>query len=603
MEIVNNYGDEIKLTSEQEACVDYLGDRTLMVKGYAGAGKSVVLQAAAKQFMEKYTRDKNNGVLFLTFNKALCSATKEMLDNNGDKSDYIRISTLDSFLYDVYKHIGAPSFKIINKEKNNKSTSEQQKYTHKYFIERALKEHENQYGHHRFHNVDIDFWKDEFLWMKEMNVTSEDRAYYLSLQRRGRGGKVRMNSADRMVAFQLFTYYEAETKKAGYGDWIDYALYIIRHPEIILDEYKYDFVLIDEAQDLSLAHMMAAVMFVKNRMVVAMDANQRIYSKNWTPKQLGIESTTKKLTKSMRTTIQIDNLAESVRKHNDDTVDEDDRMLRAIPERSGQLPEVAHFASLDEEKKYVISIVKQVLKTSSKCSIGIIACMNKQLKFYGGWMTDAGVHSEIIDGDATFSMRTPGVKICNVYNAKGLEFDVVIIPQFQEGYFPYDRKFDNEEDRLLFITKARNLAYVAMTRAKQVLYITYNGSKGSRFIGEMDKELYKGVGDITWYGGTSGQIKKVTPEKIKPTLPPVIKKPVTSVGDYKNLTDYFHSKGLEVVDKRIHGGALWVAGTKSEIDIYVREVGKLFGAFGNYVDAGKSKALKLKAGWFTKSQK
>ena len=34
------YGQEIELTSEQTACLKYTGNRTLMVKGYAGAGKS-----------------------------------------------------------------------------------------------------------------------------------------------------------------------------------------------------------------------------------------------------------------------------------------------------------------------------------------------------------------------------------------------------------------------------------------------------------------------------------------------------------------------------------------------------------------------------------
>ena len=36
-DFVNVYGDEIELTKEQRACTDYLGDKTLFVKGAAGA--------------------------------------------------------------------------------------------------------------------------------------------------------------------------------------------------------------------------------------------------------------------------------------------------------------------------------------------------------------------------------------------------------------------------------------------------------------------------------------------------------------------------------------------------------------------------------------
>ena len=91
--------------------------------------------------------------------------------------------------------------------------------------------------------------------------------------------------------------------------------------------------------------------------------------------------------------------------------------------------------------------------------------------------------------------------------------------------------------------------------------------------------------------------------QIQPQTPPIIKKEESSRENYSGLSNFFESKGLKVVDKRLHGGALWVVGQKSEIDTYVREAGKLYGAYGNYVSEGKSKAINLKAGWYTKCQK
>lgn len=78
-----------------------------------------------------------------------------------------------------------------------------------------------------------------------------------------------------------------------------------------------------------------------------------------------------------------------------------------------------------------------------------------------------------------------GVRLMTMHAAKGLEFDTVFIIAANEGSIPYKKAIKNslEEERRLF--------YVAMTRAKEVLKITYvvekNGKElsPSRFIGEL----------------------------------------------------------------------------------------------------------------------
>ena len=104
---------------------------------------------------------------------------------------------------------------------------------------------------------------EEFEWMKDMDVSTADLNYYLSLPRKGRGGKVRMSAADRATAFQIFVNYDNAMKAKGLGEWIDEALYLIRNSNRIPDALKFDHILIDEAQDLSLAQMKAAMMFFR----------------------------------------------------------------------------------------------------------------------------------------------------------------------------------------------------------------------------------------------------------------------------------------------------------------------------------------------------
>lgn len=593
VELYNAYQEKITWTKEQESCLNYTGEKTLMVKGIAGAGKSLVIQALAKQLLAGYSADKKNKIAIFTFSNTLNSATKDFLKINGEHEDYIKVTTLTSYIAHVYKAIGAPKHKIYFDPLYTRVRKE--------CAQEALEEHKKKNGEHRFHNLDLKFWVEEFEWMKDMDVSTADLNYYLSLPRKGRGGKVRMSAADRATAFQIFVNYDNAMKAKGLGEWIDEAIYLIRNSNRIPDALKFDHILIDEAQDLSLAQMKAAMMFFRKDMIVAMDMNQRIFDKHWSPKLLGIETTTKKLTKSMRTTKQIDNLAESIRQKNDEILEADDKSLRAIPEREGPLPQLIHLEDISAEKKYVIELVKTYLKQNNKISIGIIASRNEQVTTYASWMTDAGISHEIIQKDTTFSMSNPGVKIVNVYNAKGLEFTRVIIPQFAEGNFPIYRKLDDEEERQLFLAKSRNLVYVAMTRAQFSLVITYNGVKGSRFIGEMEPNCYEAKGlPIVHDSGTGTGIGRKEPNKeIK--LPPTAE-PKAKPADGKTLKSFFEEKGLEVIDKRAAGGCLWVVGEKEALVPHLKEATKLFGAYGQFSTKG-GKATKHRAGWFTMCKK
>ena len=113
-ELYNAYQEKITWTKEQESCLNYVGEKTLMVKGIAGAGKSLVIQGLAKQLLAGYSADKKNKVAIFTFSNTLNSATKEFLKINGEHEDYITVTTLTSYIFHVYKAIGAPKLKIYD---------------------------------------------------------------------------------------------------------------------------------------------------------------------------------------------------------------------------------------------------------------------------------------------------------------------------------------------------------------------------------------------------------------------------------------------------------------------------------------------------------
>ena len=118
--------------------------------------------------------------------------------------------------------------------------------------------------------------------------------------------------------------------------------------------------------------------------------------------------------------------------------------------------------------------------------------------------------SLVMDNEA---QETDVIRMTTVHAAKGLEFNMVFLPGFEEGLFPHQRSMNEEGEKGL--EEERRLAYVAMTRAKKELVISYASSLfmyghfeaalPSRFLDEIPKsctELKNGGGrQNTWRAG------------------------------------------------------------------------------------------------------
>ena len=91
------------------------------------------------------------------------------------------------------------------------------------------------------------------------------------------------------------------------------------------------------------------------------------------------------------------------------------------------------------------------------------------------------------------------VNLMTMHAAKGLEFDVIFLPGWEEGLFPHQRSLEEKGDWGL--EEERRLAYVGLTRAKKESFISftmnrmYHGdwieSLASRFIDELPEENIK----------------------------------------------------------------------------------------------------------------
>ncbi len=108
-------------------------------------------------------------------------------------------------------------------------------------------------------------------------------------------------------------------------------------------------------------------------------------------------------------------------------------------------------------------------------------------------------HAALESGDNQAQAGQDAVQLMTVHAAKGLEFDVVFISGLEEGLFPHDNAL-NDADGL---EEERRLMYVAITRARQRLYLSHAQTRllhgqtryniRSRFFDELPEECLKWI--------------------------------------------------------------------------------------------------------------
>lgn len=106
-------------------------------------------------------------------------------------------------------------------------------------------------------------------------------------------------------------------------------------------------------------------------------------------------------------------------------------------------------------------------------------------------------HASLESGDTQAQTGQDAVQLMTIHAAKGLEFDAVFITGLEDGLFPHENTFSQADG----LEEERRLMYVAITRARQRLYLSLAQSRmlhgqvrysiPSRFINEIPEEHIK----------------------------------------------------------------------------------------------------------------
>jgi len=165
-------------------------------------------------------------------------------------------------------------------------------------------------------------------------------------------------------------------------------------------------------------------------------------------------------------------------------------------------------------------------------------------------------HAALEAGEHQAGEGADALQLMTVHSAKGLEFDVVFMSGLEEGLFPSERSV-TERDGL---EEERRLAYVAITRARKRLYLSYAQTRmlhgmtryamPSRFLEEIPQTLMK------WLTPRFQKQKAFTPDFSRQTRTTVQNKAPRDVGGFRIGQNVVHAKfgsGV-IIDAEGQGG-------------------------------------------------
>jgi mRNA-degrading endonuclease RelE of RelBE toxin-antitoxin system len=447
----------IFLHPEQRQWVEHDYNGPARVSGSAGTGKTIV---ALHRAVHLARTNPNSRVLLTTFSDTLASALqtklRRLVSSEPRLGERIDVHSLNAIGLRLYKsHCGQVA--TANREVMLELLREASKAVdgHKFSLHFLLSEWEQV----------VDAWQLE----------SWDA--YRDVARLGR--KTRLPEAQRVVLWSIFEQVRAGLKarnlitQAGLFTKLAAALSKGKNP-------PFDFVVVDEAQDISISHLRFFAALGANRpnaLFFAGDLGQRIFQQPFSWKALGVDirGRSRTLRVNYRTSHQIRIQADRLLGPEVTDVDGNNEVRSdTVSVFNGPPPTIRILKSESEEIKTVGGWISELAKADVlPHEFGIFVRSTAQLDRAKAAAKESGMPFKILDEHVE---TTSGhLSISTMHLAKGLEFRAVAVMACDDEIIPLQERIqtvgDDTDLQEVYDTE-RHLLYVACTRARDFLLIT-----------------------------------------------------------------------------------------------------------------------------------
>lgn len=434
----------------------------IVVLGTAGSGKTTLAIYRAAHLAKLYGPDR---VLLITFNKTLVKYIDKL---SGNRLKDVAVHNYHKFARGYLNNRGKmPAVNgIVNgHEKKLRLVAEA--------LENIIKAN----GTNSTLNRGPRFCMEEIDWVQKMGISSLQQ--YEQAERIGRVG-TRLARDNRKYIYQVYEEYLRLREEKGYlYDWEDIAQSV--YSELLEDktERKYKHIIIDEGQDLSPVMLKSLAEAIPNdgSLTFLGDVAQQIYGNRISWRNAGLRVTAKdvwRFENNYRNSKEIAQLAIAI-SESPYFVSEEDLVTPELPKASSPMPIVAEARDHKHETDFIIKYIKGRIKEDDTNKIAVLVKDRKSVISLVARLRSNGVSTQELHGEMPSMNIEARVSVGTFHSAKGLEFDLVLMPYCAKETFGVAEDVEamgNLEDALAQDIK---LLYVAVTRAKRELIITYSG--------------------------------------------------------------------------------------------------------------------------------
>ena len=444
-----------------------------LVKGGPGTGKSTVALYCLRSLLRPdrptlpIVREPLR-ILFTTFTNSLVAASDHLLQALGCDTAGIEILNVDEL---ARRHGGSDwERRIFYGGKGDPWTP---------IAEVAIAQCHSQHTSFRFGVRDKKFLYNEVNQVILGNqITSLEE--YKGFSRVGRGRPLGQRQREQVWAFFEAVNGEANRLRRGlpghvFGSALKYA------------RPTYDYVFIDEAQDLLPVAIRMCLALAKDRQNVFLtaDRNQSIYTSGFSWKK--VEDTlvfggrARILRRNYRTTREVMNGLRPLLR-DDEEADEDTRFSE--PLRRGPLPELRWGSRANEGQiagKWVTDICRK--DDLDLGNVAVLCPTNQDCDRLADELQSLGLKARAMKRGAV-RLSFDGIKVMTMHNAKGLEFPVVAVVGLARGRMPWTDP--NDATQREETDKLQRAFFVACSRAMRRLLVVADRSSPSPFVSVFD---------------------------------------------------------------------------------------------------------------------
>lgn len=438
------------------------------VSGSAGTGKTIV---ALHRAVSLARRHPDARVLLTTFSKALANALRlrlhMLVDNEPEVANRIAVHPVTGIAYELYSDaFGQPNLAPPA------------------LIEALLREAAAAIEGHRFSpRFLLGEWREV---VDAWQLASWDG--YRDVARLGR--KTRIGGRQREALWAIFERIRAGLAQRRAITWPE--LFGCVASRMADGASPFDFVVVDEAQDVGVAELRFLTALAARRpngLFFAADLGQRIFQQPFSWRALGVDVRGRSYTlrinyrTSHQIRVQADRLLPPALS-DVDGVTEDRRGTVSV--FNGPTPEIETFDNPEEEVEAVANWIMALLRDGAPPhEIGVFVRSPRELRRARTAVKRAGAAAvELSDKIEVTSGR---LAIGTMHLAKGLEFRAVAVMACDDEIIPLQERIENvadDADLEEVYDGERHLLYVACTRARDRLLVT--GVKpASEFLGDM----------------------------------------------------------------------------------------------------------------------